>query len=233
MVNHWFNIIQEYCFPPTCILCGHSGEKGLDLCPYCRRRLPENRRSCSRCAEIFQAEVRDADWCGHCLAREPAYDKTYAPFIYRAEISHLITSLKFTGGLANARLLGRLLAAYLKNHAELPEAILPVPLHPVRYRQRGFNQSVEIARTVAGELGLPLDTGTVVRGRDTPHQTGLSAKHRRKNMKNAFSVVKPISAVHVAVLDDVMTTGATVDELAAQLKKAGVHRVDVWVCARA
>jgi ComF family protein len=145
----------------------------------------------------------------------------------------LITSLKFGANYKNARLLGNLLADYLRKNAERPELILPVPLHQSRYRERGFNQSIEIARIVAQNLKLPLDLDSCIRHRDTPHQTTLTAKKRRHNMKQAFSVIKPVSAQHVAIIDDVMTTGSTVHELAAALKKSGVRQVDVWVCARA
>ena len=108
-----------------------------------------------------------------------------------------------------------------------------MPLHKVRYRERGFNQALEIAKTVAKELKIPLDITSCHRTWDTPHQIGLSAVQRRKNMEKAFSLIKPINALHVAIVDDVMTTGTTVHELASLLKKAGVERVDIWVCARA
>ncbi|WP_370526901.1 ComF family protein [Methylobacter sp. BlB1] len=146
---------------------------------------------------------------------------------------HLITSLKFHAHYKNARLLGQLLAEHIKESAERPDCIMPVPLHKARYRQRGFNQSIEIARTVARELQLPVDLSSCQRHRNTPHQTSLLAKQRRKNLKNAFSLMKPIQVKHIAIIDDVMTTGSTVDELAALLKKAGASRVDVWACARA
>lgn len=126
-----------------------------------------------------------------------------------------------------------LLADHLKQTADRPDLILPVPLHKARYRQRGFNQAIEIARIVGRELQTPLDLTSCKRNRDTPHQTRLPAKKRRKNLKNAFSIIKPIHAQHIAILDDVMTTGSTAHELAYVLKKAGVGRVDVWVCARA
>jgi ComF family protein len=106
-------------------------------------------------------------------------------------------------------------------------------LHKARYRERGFNQSIEIARTVGKELHIPVDVHSCIRHRDTPHQTQLTAKQRRSNMKNAFSIIKPITARHIAIVDDVMTTGSTVHELATVLKKAGAVQVDVWVCARA
>jgi len=126
-----------------------------------------------------------------------------------------------------------LLSDHLQQTAERPELILPVPLYKSRYRERGFNQAIEIARTVGKELQIPLDITSCRRHRDTPHQTQLPAQKRRKNLKNAFSVIKPIHARHIAILDDVMTTGSTVHELAYVLKKAGASRVDVWVCARA
>jgi ComF family protein len=171
--------------------------------------------------------------CGHCLSGHPAFDETYAPFIHQGAMRHLISNLKFGAYYKNARLLGKLLAEHLKQTAERPELILPVPLHKARYRQRGFNQAIEIARTVALELKIPLDLDSCKRHRDTPHQIQLPAKKRRKNLKNAFSIIKPIHARHIAILDDVMTTGSTAHELAYVLKKAGVSRVDVWVCARA
>jgi ComF family protein len=171
--------------------------------------------------------------CGRCLSRPPAFDRTYAPFIHQGAIRHLISNLKFGANYKNARLLGMLLAEYLSHTAELPDLILPVPLHKTRYRSRSFNQAIEIARTVSRELVIPLDLTSCRRQRDTPHQTELSAKQRRKNINKAFSLIKPINAEHIAILDDVMTTGSTAHELAALLKKSGVIKVDIWVCARA
>lgn len=234
MVNNWIDIIQDCLFPPTCILCGNKGCGTRDLCHSCHRHLPRNDQCCYRCAEILETTAADtAGLCGRCLSREPAFDRAYAPYLHQGAMRHLITSLKFNSRYPNARLLGLLLADDLKRHAEMPDCIIPVPLHQSRYRQRGFNQAVEIARTVAGELEIPLNLESCLRHRDTPHQTGLAAKQRRKNMKNAFSVIGPVHAGHIAILDDVMTTGSTVHELAGLLKKAGAGRVDVWVCARA
>lgn len=206
-------------------------------------QLPRNKLCCSQCAEIMESPgTATTVLCGRCLSRRPAFDRTYAPFIYQGAIRHLIGALKFGADYKNARLLGMLLAEHLTNlfQADVsgvrpgkPDLILPVPLHKSRYRQRGFNQAIEIARIVAKELQIPLDLTSCRRHRDTPHQTQLPAKKRRKNLKNAFSIIKPIHAGHIAILDDVMTTGSTADELAYVLKKAGVGRVDVWVCARA
>ncbi|MDD1611111.1 MAG: ComF family protein, partial [Methylococcaceae bacterium] len=144
-----------------------------------------------------------------------------------------IAGLKFSANYKNARLLGVLLAEGLTQNSHLPDCIMPVPLHKARYRERGFNQSIEIARAAGKALQIPVDVYSCIRHRDTPHQTQLTAKQRRSNMKNAFSIIKPITARHIAIVDDVMTTGSTVHELAVVLKKAGAARVDVWICARA
>ncbi len=232
-VNNWLNSIQDWLFPPTCILCDNTGFQGFDLCELCYGRLPRNTNHCPCCAEIFEPNIAEQLLCGRCLSQPPAFDKVYAPFIHQEEIRYLITGLKFAKQYKNARLLGSLLAEYLKIHAEIPDLIVPVPLHPARYHERGFNQAVEIARTVAGLLTLPTDTASFLRNKDTPHQTGLSAKQRQQNLRKAFAIVKPIGANHVAIVDDVMTTGSTVNALAEALKRAGVNKVDVWVCARA
>lgn len=171
--------------------------------------------------------------CGRCLSNSPDFDDTQAPFLYQGNIRYLITQLKFGHQHKNARVLGSLLANYLQETSELPEAIIPIPLHISRYRQRGFNQSIEIARHVAKQLKLPLDLNSCVRSRDTAQQSGLPAKQRRKNMHRAFNIKKPIPYQHLAIVDDVMTTGATVSALATLLKNNGATKVDVWVCARA
>ncbi len=146
---------------------------------------------------------------------------------------YLISQLKFHRQYKIARLLGSLIAEELAKQHELPEAIIPVPLHPKRYRERHFNQSFEIAKTISAQLKLPLLTDYCIRQRNTVHQTQLSKNERLKNMRDAFGITTTIPAQHVAILDDVMTTGSTLHELAAVLKKSGIQRVDAWVCARA
>jgi len=233
MVNNWHNIIQDYLFPPTCILCGNSGFNSQDICPACFQELPKNKHCCYRCAETFETAHVTPRLCGHCLTKSPAFYETHAPFLHQNTIRYLITRLKFNRQYKNARLLGYLLANHLEKTAEMPEVIIPVPLYKQRYQERGFNQTVEIAKTLSRQLTIPINTKSCIRHRDTPHQINLSAKQRHKNIKNAFKIEKPIKAQHVVILDDVMTTGSTVNELAKTLKKAGVNRVDIWVCARA
>lgn len=171
--------------------------------------------------------------CGRCLKIAPGFDETHAPFLYNDSLRYLISQLKFHQNYKHARLLGTLLAQHLIQSVELPECIIPVPLHRNRYRERGFNQSIEIARHLAKQLSLPLDLNSCIRNRDTKHQTELPAKQRRKNMQRAFTVTHTLNYQHVAIVDDVMTTGATTSALAKALKEHGISRVEVWVCARA
>ncbi len=232
MVNNWFNIIQDCLFPPTCILCNLSCNHSDDLCDACAINFKKNTNGCSCCASTLEIDA-SARTCGKCLSNPPAYDKTHAPFVYQSGIRHLIQTLKFNNNYKNARLLGNLIADSVINSATFPELIMPVPLHPIRYRQRGFNQSLEIARTVSKRLSIPLDYSSCQRKKYTLQQSALPAKQRQKNLRNAFTVCRAIPARHVVIVDDVMTTGATANEMAKTLKKAGVSRVDIWVCARA
>nr|WP_305888715.1 ComF family protein [Methylomonas sp. SURF-2] len=227
------NIIQNKCLPSRCMFCGQPGLGDMDLCPACLNELPRNASCCYRCAEPFASPMPAPQLCGRCLTKPPGFDETHAPYLYDDGLRFLITRLKFNRQFKHARLLGTLLARYLADNVELAECIIPVPLHPKRYRERGFNQSIEIARHLAEQLALPMDVDSCMRHRDTAHQTDLAAKQRRRNMRQAFSVKHAPAYRHVAIVDDVMTTGATAAALAETLRKQGVSRVDVWVCARA
>ena len=233
MVNNWLNIIQDYLLPPTCILCGNTGVDSQDICQGCITDLHRNIHCCYKCAETFETASSTPRLCGRCLSKSPAFDETHAPFTHQGSIRYLIATLKFNRQYQNARLLGYLLATQIKKTAEIPDLILPVPLHRQRYQERGFNQSIEIAKVLSRQLNIPIDTQSCIRNRNTPHQIDLPAKQRHKNIRNAFTVKRAIKAQHIAILDDVMTTGSTTNELAKALKKAGVSRIDVWVCARA
>lgn len=205
----------------------------MELCRNCFDDLAVNDSCCYRCAEPFEQATQIPRVCGRCLSDPPAYEETIAPFLYLRTMRYLITGLKFGKQFKHARLLGMLLAEKIKVSAELPDCIMPVPLHKRRYRERGFNQSIEIARILANELEIPLDFYSCIRQKNTEHQTRLPSKQRRKNIRRAFAVVKHPPYKHIALLDDVMTTGATASELARTLKRTGVERVDIWVCARA
>lgn len=206
----------------------------MDLCQPCYDAQTRTASHCSCCAKPFSNDSLNFQLCGECQKNHPAFDKTYAPYTHQGAIRYLINQCKFSGAYKNSQLLGQLLADYLRNQPGiLPELIIPVPLHPKRYRQRGFNQSLEIGKIIAQKLSIPIDNTSCLRIKNTTHQITLNAKQRHKNIKQAFQLIKTPNARHIAILDDVMTTGATANELAKTLKLSGVKQVDIWVCARA
>ncbi len=230
---NWF---MDLLFPATCVLCGAPGEDGLDLCLGCRSDLPAIDPCCTRCALPLPAELVDggkAVLCGACQRRAPPFMICQAAFRYQEPLPVLIAGLKFRGRLNLLRLLGLLLARRLQaTSADLPDLILPVPLHPSRLRQRGYNQARELARVVGKQLAVRVDDSFCARVLATTPQADLDQKARMKNMRGAFSALKRLDGLYIAVLDDVVTTGSTVSELARTLRAAGAARVDVWTVAR-
>lgn len=232
-VYNWLNTALNGLYPPTCLLCGTTGHAGRDLCAGCHADLPFNRDCCSRCALPLPADRPRPSLCGACQKKPPLYQVCHAAFRYEGQVPQLVAGLKFHGRLSCGRLLGQYLAQALQERqAERPELILPVPLHRTRLQDRGYNQAVEIAREVGHALRIPVDPARCVRKLATPPQTGLEQRERRRNLRGAFDLSRPVRAGHVAVLDDVVTTGSTVTELTRLLKRAGVGRIDVWAVAR-
>lgn len=228
MVYNWPEWLQQLALPSHCILCQAADPSGLNLCPDCRIDLPWLAPGCPRCALPLAAPGQP---CGACQRHSPSFDSSTALFHYAPPVDTLVQQLKFRQGLHLARLFAELLAERLADTPR-PDCILPVPLHPRRQRERGFNQALEIARPLARRLGCRVDIATCVRARATPPQTQLSAAQRRHNLHDAFRLARPLADRHIAVLDDVMTTGSTLNTLAGLLRRAGAERIDVWVCAR-
>lgn len=222
-------------WPGRCLACSEPGQPGRDLCAACLASLPWIRRACARCAIPLPAADDDAapGHCGACLRQPPPVHVTRAAFVYAAPLDRLLPRFKFHHDLAAGRLLAQLMAQAMLG-AERPQALLPVPLHRARLRQRGYDQALELARPLARALRLPLLPGALLRTRATAQQSRLDAAQRRRNLRDAFSVdPRTTLPAHVALVDDVMTTGATLHAAARALRRAGVARVDAWVCARA
>jgi ComF family protein len=233
-------------FPSRCILCRHTvsrpasgpgDQQRIEICEDCFRTLPHNDYCCARCALPLADEASAAVLCGRCIKKAPAFDYAYSLLRYEDDIIRLVHQLKFSEKITYARSLGEMLLLKLQEKLpaaeQRPDCLLPVPLHPARLRQRGFNQSIEIARIISRRLQIPIDYDAVIRQRKTTSQTGLDAQQRQKNIRGAFEVVSELKARHILIIDDVMTTGSTVNELAMVLKKNRVERVGVLSVARA
>lgn len=232
-VNNWLDIIQNWVYPPTCLLCGDDGWYGRDLCAACTDSLPYQLHGCPRCGIFLNESFPAGLECGSCQNNPPHFDSTKSLFRYQDGVRHLICALKYNNNYACARLLGELMAVQLTTLEEMPQALIPVPLHVHRYRQRGFNQAIEICQPLARNLEIPMDTGSCFKRRSTTPQSELSSRQRRENLKLAFATNGDLGYEHIAIVDDVVTTGTTVNELAKTLKQAGVSKIDVWTCARA
>lgn len=232
MLSRAAHRLASHLFGGTCVLCRGAADVARDeglLCAACDADLP--RLSDALCPRCALASPRGA-LCGRCLSRPPAYDATVAALEYRFPCDILVHALKFRGELALATPLGRLLGERVARAGEHVDWVLPVPLSEMRLRTRGYNQSLEIARHAARALGARLAAHVCERNRDTPPQSALDWDERAKNVRGAFRCTVPLERKTVAVVDDVMTTGATLQEIAGTLKRAGAARVVNWVVAR-
>jgi ComF family protein len=224
--------LQALLFSESCRLCGTATRSTPGLCLACRDELPWLEAVCRQCSHPLPPQHRHT-LCGRCQRQPPAFDATTALFHYHPPVDYLIKRLKFSGELAIGPLLSALLATRLAGRATpLPGLVVPVPLHQNRLRERGFNQATELARHVGQTLGLQIEQRLCTRHRNTAPQSMLPANARRINLRNAFTVNREPGSSHIAIIDDVMTSGHTTDELARILKGAGVRRVEVWVIAR-
>ncbi len=202
----------------------------MALCPDCLGELPRPSSQCPQCA----VQHPGPGLCGHCQLDPPAFELTIAPLAYRPPLDQIIREFKYSRRMRHAGLLGELFRREVGSRVTvLPDIIIPVPLHRARLRHRGFNQSLELARPIARSLGIGIDRRLATRSRDTPPQAGLAVKQRQRNVHNAFSVRGPMAYRRVAIVDDVMTSGHTVSQLAHCLQRAGAEHIQIWAMARA
>jgi ComF family protein len=202
--------IFHFLFPNSCIFCLENRLTSTIICPECEKILPCN-----------------PNLIAH------GFENLVAPFSYQEPIKKLITDLKFNGQLKYAQLLGELLTQkIIQSKNPLPTLIIPVPLHPKRLRERGFNQAIEIAKVVGKKLHIPVDTESLIRTKNTKAQSDLKSQDRQKNVEHAFLLNKKIKGEHFAILDDVFTTGATIRSCIQAIGLNEKQKISVWCCAR-
>lgn len=229
MVN---NLLERWLgplLPACCLLCGDT-LKGGRLCHPCRNDLPAPIHACPRCALPLDAPAAS---CGACLSHPPRWSRCLAPLLYRPPASALLAGFKYRGRLSAGRLLTDLLLEQLRREGIGPaELLLPVPMHWRRRLRRGFNQTELIADQLGAALGLPVAMRTLRRIRPTQPQQALDAAARARNLRGAFTLSASVAGRHLALIDDVVTTGATAAELSRLLLQSGAASVQLWALAR-
>jgi ComF family protein len=233
MVYSWLKNIQYTLLPGCCVLCADSTERNIDLCTRCETTLSEPWARCQHCALPCPIDVAA---CGHCSTRAFHFNRCEALAPYQAPIDQLIGAFKHRRKLAPGKILAYLLAKRLTQRYrddDWPDHLIPVPLHWRRQWRRGFNQSHYLATQLSSHLHIPVAENWLVRHRATPSQQGLNRRQRQANLQHAFLIKqRPTLSSHVALIDDVLTTGSTCNLLATLLLEQGVERVDVWCLAR-
>lgn len=227
----------------NCVLCGSLVSGSISLCEGCRDDLPIVEHACKTCALPMEYDAK-SNVCGQCIGQNPSADYAINLFHYENPIDYLIAQMKFQQQLSAAAVLADL----FKNHLEtlknnrmensqfdhgMPDAILAMPLHSKRLAKRGFNQSLEIIKPAAKSLGIPILLDLVSRSKHTKAQSNLNKQQRIKNVSGCFTLLAKPNYSHIVIVDDVVTTGASTNELAKLLKKSGVAKVGVWSLARA
>lgn len=221
------SIFRQLVPAQPCVLCGNMSHDGI-WCSACDAVMPYlNAAHCPICAlPTALGEV-----CGHCLKKPPPYSRTIAVFGYRFPVDRLIQAMKYQEQLALSQIFADKLLQCLR-HDNLPDFIIPMPLHPARLRERGFNQAQLLAAPLSANLHIPLLDSACHRLRNTPSQTALPWRERGKNMRGAFTCELDLSNKHVALVDDVLTTGASMRALASAVQKQGATDISAWVIAR-
>ncbi len=231
--NH---LLFKAVFKQSCLLCKSSNAGDTGICNQCEKDLPwHTQPHCPQCALLsFNSQT-----CGHCLKSPPDFDITQSLFTYNFPLDALLHRYKYGSMLNLSHSFANLMSHHLlNNHAKAKDIdlIIPMPMHPQRLQERGFNQALEIAKGVSTKLEVPLDYQSCLRKKLTPPQASLPLKERVKNIRGVFSIKEShapnLRGLRIAIIDDVMTTGASLNELAKTIKKAGASHVECWVIAR-
>ena len=228
----WLTKLLFALIPGTCILCEARTHRDLDLCVDCESNLPRVAHPCRGCGLPLGTP---APLCGRCIVSPPPFERCFAPFVYAWPIDRLVNDFKNHNHIILGKMLAHAMArAYVEETeiGQFPDTLVPVPLHKRRLRARGFNQSLEIAEVLADASNARLDNRLCRRVKDAPPQKSLTARQRRQNLRGAFVLDRIPYGEHIAVVDDVITTAATVSEICRLLLAHGAMRVEVIALAR-
>lgn len=223
---HHFSRLYSNLTPIPCRLCGADCQNQV-LCPNCIKDLPELKSVCPQCSLPTSASQR----CGQCLSNPPEQNTSISIYQYKDPIDRLIADFKFNDKLYLSQFFAEKILTKL-NHRPLPELLIPIPLHPQRLKQRGYNQSFELAKILSKSLSIPVSNSFLERIINTQPQSSMPFKQRKNNIKHAFKAADGLPFKHIALIDDVLTTGHTANAAAKTLKKAGATTIEVWTIAR-
>ncbi|MBV52802.1 MAG: hypothetical protein CL816_01900 [Coxiellaceae bacterium] len=232
-MRHVIQQVRQRCRYHSCVVC-RMKTKQL-LCEACFSYLPHHPDACYQCGNAFTTADNSNDTCGQCLSQPPEFTRTVAPFKYQGYIQSWILSLKFNRCIRHAKLLAYLFSRQMENYYQntsRPSLIIPIPLHQQRQQQRGYNQAQCIAYHVSRMTRIPMNATGLIRHKATQAQAKIGLKQRRDNVLNAFLCNNKSLPQHIALLDDVMTTGNTLNAACKTLKKFGAQYVDNWVLAK-
>ena len=224
--------LVDVLLPQRCELCQQATDSAAPVCARCHAGMqPVPSQCCPSCADFSAAGAR----CGRCLKSPPSFDHVISPYLYADTASTLIQGLKYHQHLRLARWMGQQIALELAKSPSILtslDGIIPLPLHPIRMKQRGFNQALEIARPIAQTIEQPLMTTIATRIRDTVPQVSLPREDRQRNIRDAFECTADLSGMNLLVVDDVLTTGSSANELSRVLKLHGAASITVAAFAR-
>ena len=227
MLPHRIWQLYSNLMPIPCRLCGTMSQHQA-ICTVCLQNLPLLGDACPRCA----LPINNAYLCGHCLHQPPEQDLSFSLFPYLDPVDRLIADLKYHDKLFLSQFFAQLMCDKL-NQRLLPDLLIPIPLHPNRLRRRGYNQSFELAKVLSMKLGIPTSNRYLIRTIDTKSQASIPFKARKQNIQHAFKFIQTKAPAHIAIIDDVLTTGHTANAAAKQLRQAGATTIEIWTIARA
>lgn len=225
------SIAQSLRMPSVCILCKQFHKNSMAVCTDCMTFVKPLGSACQQCAYPLPDDGYLI--CGYCIKKPPHFDRAIIAYRFEEPLRGILHQFKYHNGLyLNSFLSQLILNAAQQLKTSIPQCLIPVPMHPQRLKIRGFNQAALLAKTLARKLNRPCNLTACEKRINTAPQASLDGEHRQKNLQNAFHVTA-IPYEHIALIDDLLTTGSTANELALNLKKMGVKQVDIWCCARA